>query len=215
MQPQSVDGQIRNSSLQSRSLRSILLWTGEVPQSIRSDLPELALYLNRHPHFQHYNSLRDHFEARIGHLESLLNVQAAESSDHVVKRALADAYAAGAIGSSLNGQGATTSSSHPFDTSSSYYYKESESPEASQSGDEAAGAAFALEVLAGGDQPVPNDEKSKAAILPLLSLEEFARTSVLAQDSNSRLEGNSRIPLLGFLNRRNITDSILACLQTK
>lgn len=158
-------------------------------------------------------SLREHFEGRIGHLESLLKVQAAESSDHVVKRALADAYAAGATGSTSNGQG--SSSSHPFDTSSSYYYKESESPEASQSGDEAAGAAFALEVLAGGDQPAPNDTKTRPAIVPLLSLEEFARTSVLAQDSNSRLEGNSRIPLLGFLNRRNITDSILACLQTK
>lgn len=157
-------------------------------------------------------SLRGHFEGRLAHLEGLLSVQTPDS-DHVVKRALADAYAAGAIGSTIN---KASTSPNAFEASSSYYYKDSESPEPSQSGDEAAGAAFALEVLAGGDQPaLPTDVKTKAVTIPLMSLEEFAKTSVLAQDSNTRLEGNSRIPLLGFLNRRNITDSILACLQTR
>jgi hypothetical protein len=145
-----------------------------------------------------FNSLREHFEARINHLEGLLNVQAGSHSSDVTRRALTEAYA--------NNEGA-------FDTqgggSTSMMSRYSESPEASQSGDEAAGAAFALEVLAGGDQPnLPDGFK-------LIPLEEFARYSVLAGDTNNRLEGNSRIPLLGFLNKRNITDSILACLQTK
>lgn len=169
--------------------------------------------------------MRDHFEGRLAHLEGLLSVQASESSDHVVKRALADAYAAGAIGgASTSNEPGTSSHNNNFDASSSYYFKDSESPEPSQQSgleDETAGAAFALEVLAGGDQPstLINDEKGilnhNSIPVQLISLEEFAKNSVLAQESNSNLEGNSRIPLLGFLNRRNITDTILACLQTR
>ncbi|KAK9898882.1 hypothetical protein P389DRAFT_167560 [Cystobasidium minutum MCA 4210] len=172
------------------------------------------------------DSLRGHFEGRLSHLERLLNVQSSESSSEVVKRALAEAFAAGALsggsGSGSVHDGASTATgglNNAYTADQSFKSSYSGSPEPSQSGDEAAGAAFALEVLAGGDQPslLGNENKRTPASIthPLLPLEEFAKTSILAADSNARLEGNSRIPLLGFLNRRNITDSILACLQTK
>lgn len=162
--------------------------------------------------------MRGHFEGRLAHLESLLNVQSPESSNEVVKRALADAFAAGALGNS-NTNSNNNNDNASTNNANQSYKSYSDSPEPSQSGDEAAGAAFALEVLAGGDQPAGIVDVDSKTIPPtfgkLLPLEEFAKTSILAADSNARLEGNSRIPLLGFLNRRNITDSILACLQTQ
>lgn len=218
-------------NLLSRFSSLILSWTGVsvflvplVSISPKKDAEKTVLLL-------HSISLRGHFETRISHLEGLLKVASPESSAQVVKRALADAYAAGAVGTSgsTSNTGETSYSESMYNANDKY----SESPEPSQSGgdgdgDEAAGAAFALEVLAGGDQTMSIDSKPShtyqknpqygqrpgpsPAIIPL---EIFAKTSVLAADSNARLEGNSRIPLLGFLNRRNITDSILACLQTK
>lgn len=150
------------------------------------------------------DKLRAHFEGRIEHLETLLKVEASVKSQQVVKEALGEAYSHGSM------QGSASAGNNE----SSMFLEGSESPEPSPSLDEAAGAAFALEVLAGGDNGMDTPSETKP-FSQILAPEEFAKTSILATDTNARLEGNARIPLLGFLNRRNITDSILACLQSR
>lgn len=162
--------------------------------------------------------VRSHFEDRIRALEGLLNVQTSTSSDVIARTAL---VALSSASSSV--QGSTAPHAPPtvqLDVEgNSDYESGSDVDDFNEEG--ASGAAFALEILAGGEivnMSAGNAVQGKVATLQ--SLESFSLSSILASsasDVSASVPSSNlkEIPLLNYVNGRNLIDSVLASVQTR
>lgn len=117
-----------------------------------------------------------------------------QHSDAVAKRALAESY-----NGATNGDAYSVHDASPTP------------PPVAEQGDEAEHAAFALEVLAGGDfaHPMSADSKPTIACSDKFSIDAFVWESIMRPEEPLEPSLFSRIPLLTPPNRRAHVDTIL------
>jgi hypothetical protein len=163
------------------------------------------------------DAIRAHFEGRISHLESLLQVRTEVTSAQVAKQSLQEAYAG------RNGHGTAQPASSregtyiDVDASSDGH---SVFPRASGTAEgqfDIENAALSLEVLAGGGGALTDEEQVE--LKPFIpgataSKEQFAATSIIIRDFTNGIEGNPRLPYLAYHNRQTMVEQVLAYLQS-
>lgn len=138
-------------------------------------------------------SVRANLESRLAHLEVLLNVPITTTSAAVAKRALLEAVA-----------------------NNSHSNGDAPSPASGMlEGDEAEGAAHALEVLAGGDMTKPVLKATQPIIRGReFSLDQFTYNSVVVSEDPLSQRTYARIPTLAPPTLRVYVEAVLSYIQS-
>lgn len=140
-------------------------------------------------------SIRANLEGRVAHLEALMNVTAVVTSENEARRARLESY------------------SHAASTNGADTHEGSNSASPMEAGDEAEHAAYALEVLAGGDGTKPLRDALPMPQHQSISLEEFAYHSIILREDPKPMKTiYARIPLSAPPSRRVHVESLMMLL---